>query len=153
MPQLVKGGKYVFGWSKVHSEGKIIIPPEALEEYGFQSGEKVILMSGSKTSGGFGITSPRLLEGSPMSAFLGELPQLSEFRMHEGTWIEHNKRFFSWLRMQEGYIVVPLKTLEKFGAHPGNSLLSVRGSGLALGFLIKGPLYKLAQKYQNIAVF
>ena len=89
-------------------------------------------MSGSKTSGGFGITSPRLLEGSPISGFLEELPQLSEFRMDEGTWIVHNKRVFSWIRMQEGY-----------GVHPGNSLLSVRGSGLALGFLIKGPLYKL----------
>ena len=74
-----------------------------------------------------------------MSAFLGELPQLSEFRMDEGTWIVHNKRVFSWIRMQEGY-----------GVHPGNSLLSVRGSGLALGFLIKGPLYKLAQKHQLI---
>jgi len=153
MPQLVKGGKYVFGWSKVRSDGKIIIPLEAFQEYGFESGENVILMSGSKTSGGFGITSPRLLEGSPMSAFLGELPQLSEFRMDEGTWIVHNKRVFSWIRMQEGYGVVPLKTLESYGVHPGNSLLSVRGSGLALGFLIKGPLYKLAQKHRDILRF
>jgi len=153
MPQLVKGGKHVYGWSKVHPEGKIIIPLEALEEYGFQTGENVILLPGSRTSGGFGITSVRVLEGSPISGILEELPQLSEYRMEEGTWIVHNKRIFSWLRMQEGYIVVPLKTLEMYGAHQGNSLLCVRGSGLALGFLIKGPLYELAQKHQNIDVF
>ena len=153
MPQLVKGGKYVFGWSKVRPESKIIIPPEALEEYGFKTGENVILMSGSRTSGGFGITSPRLLEGSTISGFLEELPQLSEFRMDEGTWIVHNKRIFSWLRMQEGYIVVPLKTLESYVVHPGNLLLSVKGSGLALSFIIKGPLYKLAKKHLEIDVF
>ena len=96
MPQLVKGGKYVFGWSKVHPRGKIIIPPEAFEEYGFLAGEKVISMSGSKTSGGFGVTSLRLLEGSPLSSFIEELPRLSEFRMEEGTPVVHNERIFSW---------------------------------------------------------
>jgi hypothetical protein len=153
MPQLVKGGKYVFGWSKIHPKGKIIIPPEALEEYGFQTGEDIILMSGSKTSGGFSITSPRLLEGSPLSAFFRELPQLSDVSMREGMTIEHNKRYFSRIKMQEGFIAVSSTTLTIYGIHSGNSLLSVRGSGLALGFLIKGPLYELAQKHQNIAVF
>jgi hypothetical protein len=67
--------------------------------------------------------------------------------------IEHNKRFFFRTKMQEGFIVVPSKTLSCYGIHPGNSLLSVRGSGLALSFLIKGPLYEIAQKHENIAVF
>jgi hypothetical protein len=29
MPQLVKGGKYVHGWSKVSAKGKIVILDEA----------------------------------------------------------------------------------------------------------------------------
>jgi hypothetical protein len=33
MPQLVKGGKHTFGWSRVGKTGRIIIPPEALTEY------------------------------------------------------------------------------------------------------------------------
>ncbi len=33
MPQLVKGGKYVYGWSKVSTKGKIAIPDKAKEEY------------------------------------------------------------------------------------------------------------------------
>lgn len=56
MPQLVKGGKYVFGWSKVNDEGKIVIPSKAFIEYHFKAGEKIILLSGSRTSGGFGLT-------------------------------------------------------------------------------------------------
>ena len=56
MPQLVKGGKHVFGWSKVGEQGSIVIPSEAFAEYHLITGENVILMSGSKTSGGFGLT-------------------------------------------------------------------------------------------------
>ena len=153
MPRLVKGGKYVYGWSKIYPKGKIIIPHEALEEYGFQTGENILLMSGSKTSGGFSITSSRLLEKSPLYVFLEEMPQIADLRKNEGMAIEHNKRFFSRTKMQEGFIAVPSKTLACYGSRPGNSLLSVRGSGLALSFLIKGPLYELAQKHENITVF
>ena len=41
MPQLVKGGKYIFGWSKVGKEGKIKIPPEAYEEYNLKKDKYV----------------------------------------------------------------------------------------------------------------
>lgn len=61
MPQLVKGGKYVFGWSKVNSEGKITIPQEAFDEYQFKSGTKAFLLPGSKRSGGFVLTTIHLL--------------------------------------------------------------------------------------------
>ena len=30
MPQLVKGGKHVFGWSLVTAGGEVLIPPEAV---------------------------------------------------------------------------------------------------------------------------
>jgi len=45
MPQLVKGGKYIFGWSCVHPDGRIMSPPEAREEYCFEPGGKLIVMS------------------------------------------------------------------------------------------------------------
>ena len=55
MPQLVKGGKNAFAWSKVRINGEIKIPNEVIVEYDLQPGDKVIIMSGSKTSGGFSI--------------------------------------------------------------------------------------------------
>jgi bifunctional DNA-binding transcriptional regulator/antitoxin component of YhaV-PrlF toxin-antitoxin module len=153
MPQLAKGGKYVFGWSRVQRQGRIIIPPEAFKEYGFQSGENTFLMSGSKTSGGFSITSARLLEGSPISEFLDDLPQLVDPVKNQGTTIEHKKRLYSRVKMKKGFIVIPFDTLAKYGVEAGCLLLCVRGSGLALGFLSKGPLHRLAQKHPSIAVF
>jgi len=50
MPQLVKGGKYTFGWSRVGDTGRIVIPAEAVEEYRLKESEKLILVPGSKTS-------------------------------------------------------------------------------------------------------
>ena len=37
MPQLERGGKYVFGWSQVSENGVIVIPGEAVGEYGHGS--------------------------------------------------------------------------------------------------------------------
>lgn len=62
MPRLVKGGKWVYGWVIVGPQGELRIPPEAGDEYGFQSGEEVVFLPGSRSSGGFGLSTPRLLE-------------------------------------------------------------------------------------------
>ncbi len=61
MPQIARGGKNVFGWSKVGIDGKIVIPPEAIEEYSLNEDDRTILIPGSKTSGGFGLSSKRIL--------------------------------------------------------------------------------------------
>jgi len=43
MPRLVKGGKYVYGWSEASSEGRIVVPDEALADYNLRPPCKVIL--------------------------------------------------------------------------------------------------------------
>ena len=45
MPQITKGGKWVFGWVVVGQNRQIVIPPEAYAEYGFQPGEAVIFFA------------------------------------------------------------------------------------------------------------
>ena len=58
MPRLVKGAKWTFGWVVVGPERKIVIPPEAWDEYGFQVGDEAIFTPGSLKSGGFGVSTP-----------------------------------------------------------------------------------------------
>ena len=55
MPQLVKGGKWVYGWVIVGLQGELTIPPEAWHEYGFRTGDEVTFLPGSRRSGGFGL--------------------------------------------------------------------------------------------------
>ena len=153
MPQLVKGCKYVFGWSQVSSGGRIEIPPEAFIEYHFQVGEKIILMSGSKTSGGFGVTKCKSLRESQLSALLRRCPELADFRVPEGIVIKLNGRTYCWVTISEMNITVPEITLAHFGIKQGDYLLAVRGSGLALGFIVRGPIIEEAQKHPEIEIY
>jgi hypothetical protein len=45
MPQLVKGGKRIYGWTIMNFEFRVRIPAEAHTEYGLHSGEQVIIQS------------------------------------------------------------------------------------------------------------
>ncbi len=48
-----KGGKFIFGITKVNLDMGVRIPLQALQEYAIKSKGKVFLISGSKKSGGF----------------------------------------------------------------------------------------------------
>ena len=56
MPQMNKGGKFIYGQSVIHTDGRLRFPPQAAEEYLIASEEKVYLFTGSKTTGGFCVT-------------------------------------------------------------------------------------------------
>jgi len=149
VPQLVKGGKYVFGWSKVGESGRIVIPPEAVEEYGFRDGDKVFIMPGSRSSGGFGISLPALLKGTSLSSILP--PELERFQTPRGEIIKSGKRTLCWTVVEKGgCIVLPVETLKAYGTGPGALLLSVRGSYLALGFLVRGPIVEEALQHPEL---
>ena len=53
MPQLNKGGKYVFGLSIISPENKIKIPDDTLKTYLQDNENKIIIFTGSKVTGGF----------------------------------------------------------------------------------------------------
>ena len=126
MPQLAKGGKWAFGWVVVGKRRNITIPPEAYHEYGFQTGDEVIFLRGSKRSGGFSI------------GRVAKIPPLFE------------KRILARGRVaRQGRVILPPET----GVQPGDRLLAVRGSGLALGLSAQGPIYELALKHPELEVF
>ena len=154
MPRLVKGGKYVYGWSEVGSGGRVVVPDEALAEYNFKRSSKVILLSGSRRSGGFALTTLSLLKNSRLSVILDENPRLAGFQLPEGETMTIAGKPCCWVTLNtDGSIVVPLETLKQYGVNPGDRLLSVRGSGLALAFIVKGPLIAEAKKHSTLTLF
>jgi hypothetical protein len=154
MPQLVKGGKYVFAWSRVSELGKVVVPPEAVEEYGLENTEKVVLMPGSKRSGGFGLTTVRLLKGTPVGTNVEKEPRLARFEAPEGEPVRIGSKTYCWVGMgKNGIFSVPLKTLRLYGVEPGGKLLVVRGSGRAVGFIVRGPIIEEAERHPEIELF
>ncbi len=129
MPQLVKGGKWVFGWVIVGRQGELAIPPEAWGEYGFQAGDEVIFIAGSRRSGGFGLSHSRLLVEVPTPLLVRALAR----SRIDGA----------------GHLVVP----PEVDVNPGDRLLAVRGSGRALGFVTRGPIYDEALKHPELEPF
>lgn len=122
MPRLVKGGKWVYGWIVVSEERAIRIPAEALAEYGFRAGDEILVLRGSQRSGGFGLSTPERIGNA-----FGEL--------------DGSRRLLGRARLaQDGWLSLP----SIVAASPGDRLLAVRGSGLALGFVVQGPIYEQA---------
>jgi len=154
MPQIVKGGKNVFGWSIVGNDGRIVIPPEAFEEYLFIEDKRAILIPGSKLSGGFGLSSKRILENSTLKDILDHNPLLAGYKIPEGEIVKINRKKYCWVSLQkDGSIILPQKTMKGYGIKPGDYLASVRGSNLAIGFVARGPIYFEARKHQEIEEF
>jgi len=154
MPYIARGGKYVFGRSKVGKTGKIAIPQEAMNEYGLADWKKVILMSGGRRSGGFALTTPGLLRGSPLSSVLDRLPQLRRFQMPEGRVVRIGGRAFCWKTIEEGgCITLPPETLREYEIMVGDLLLVVKGSPIAIGFALRGPIIEEASRHPELEVF
>ncbi|MGD9117749.1 MAG: hypothetical protein PVJ08_03315 [Dehalococcoidia bacterium] len=154
MPQLVKGGKFVYGLSRIGPQGDIVIPPQAMKEYGYAAGDNVIVMSGSRTSGGFGLTQKRLLEKSELKAMVEALPGLMNFRIAEAETIENEGRFFCWTIIKDGGCVnLPDSTLADYGLKAGDVLAVGRGSYLSIAFIARGPILEEALKHPELEVF
>ena len=153
MPQLAKGGKYVFGWSKIGQKGEVQIPAEAVKEYELKPGEKVILISGSKTSGGFVVAKRSLIEQSAIPV-LAENPDLANYKIAEGTTIKFKGRLYSWTRIRgRGQMTLPPHTLDTFQIKPGDHLLSIRGSNVGFVMGVKGPIIEKAKLHPELQAF
>lgn len=131
MPRLVKGAKWTFGWVVVGPERGIAIPPQAWDEYGFQASGEAIFTPGSRTSGGFGISTPALAAQAGRKMDGASLHELGRGRFGDR------------------WVVVPPEVEVK----PGDRLLTVRGSGYGLGVVARGPIYEQALKHAGLAVF
>jgi len=83
MPQLVKGGKWVFGWVIVGGHREITIPPESYTEYGFQAGKPVFFLRGSGLALGFLTRGPiyeEAVKHSEIETFVGHTRSAGDFR-------------------------------------------------------------------------
>lgn len=128
MPQLNKGGKWIFGWVVVGKNHQIQVPQESYNEYGFQSGETIFFTRGSRRSGGFGVGRQDILA--------------SNERIRSRIILQGNMG-------EKMQIIIP----PEINIKPGERLLAARGSYYALGFLQFSPIYEEALKHSEIGIF
>ena len=154
MPRIVKGGKYIYGVSTIHEGHKIFIPDEAVKEYQLYLSDKLILMSGSKASGGFSLSLPGKMHNSGLS----DIPYIlkynaneNSFLQKEGAIIMYKKRLTTWLKFnKDNSVMLPLKIAKMFNLKKNDSLIVVKGGNMGPGFIAKGLIYKEAINYGSL---
>ena len=101
MPQMNKGGKFVFGESVIHPDGLVRLPPQTVGEYQIASEGNVYLFTGSKSTGGFSVTRRGLLLPSKLGHILTETPALLDYEATEGGFLPYKGRFYCWTAISE----------------------------------------------------
>jgi bifunctional DNA-binding transcriptional regulator/antitoxin component of YhaV-PrlF toxin-antitoxin module len=153
MPQIAKGGKFIFGWSVVR-ERTVIFPSQVVEEYGLAGEDRVILTTGSKSTGGFTVSRMGLLAGSALGGLFLSHPELTSHTPPEGAFLRYKGRGYCRVRLHEGgHLLLPPHTMIYLGIGEGDMLLLIRGSNIAFVCGHRGPLVEKAREHQEIPVF
>ncbi|AGT43376.1 hypothetical protein [Treponema pedis] len=147
MPQITKGGKYIFGWSKIRENGVIIFPTPAVQEYKLEQETFVYIVSGSRQTGGFCVMPEPLLLHSPLKHILQENPQLADRSLEEGTLISYKGRKYGRLALKDNGIRLSAALLHALELTAGDALLCIRSSNIAFTMGVKGSLIDKARAY------
>lgn len=148
MPQMNKGGKFIFGRSLIHGDGSIRLPDQAIEEYGLRAGGKVYLFTGSRSTGGFCVTRRELLEPSKLGHILRDLPELLHCTADPGVFLPYKGRSYCWMDLSpSAQLCLPPAALAFLALSPGMRLLAIRSSDIAFTMGAYGPLLERAERY------
>lgn len=150
MPQMNKGGKFIFGRSLIRPDGAVCLPPQAVWEYGIAAEGSVFLFTGSKSTGGFCVTRRGLLEPSRLGYILRDVPRLGNRAVPPGEFLPYKGRSYCWIPIApSGEIRLPEETMAFLSLSPGMLLLSIRSSDIAFTMGAKGPLLERAERYEG----
>ena len=154
MPQMNKGGKYIFGWSVIRENGKITFPASAIEEFKLQKERYIYIVSGSKQTGGFCVMSEPLLSRSKLNHILKENPDLADRTLKEGELISYKGRKYGWLTLKDNGVHLSSPLMQTLDIKVGDKLLAIRSSDIAFTLGAKGALIQKAHEYTGeIEVF
>lgn len=155
MPQMNKGGKFIFGKSVIQPDGSMQLPSQAIEEYSIVKEGRVYLFTGSRITGGFCVTRKGLLYPSRLGHILSDVPQLLDYTSEPGEFIKYKGRFYCWVDIAKtGKLALTEEMMRFLEIKPGMKLLSIRSSDIAFTMGAKGPLLEKAENYEGeIPVF
>lgn len=149
MPQMTKGGKYIFGWSKIKEDGKLSFPTMAIKEYKLEKEKYIYIVSGSKQTGGFCVMSEVLLSDSKLNSILVRNKCLAERSLKEGELILYKGRMYGWLSLNGTNVNLPQSLMDFFGVNIGDKLLAIRSSNIAFTMGFRGSLIDKANNFKG----
>jgi hypothetical protein len=146
MPQISMRGKFVFGWSVISESHQVVIPRQAYDEYLLKDCNNLILISGSKRTGGFCVSNRMMIDKSSINGLFEAFPQLYNYQIREGEFVKFKGRLYCWVKQKDGILSLSAETLKILDLKTGDKLLSIRGSNIAFVMGVKGPLIERASQ-------
>ena len=132
MPQINKGGNFIFGKSLIWDDLTICLPSQALTKYNATAEGKVYLFTVSKVTGGFCVTRKELLEPLKSGHILTDNPALQCYQTAEGEFVKYKGRSYCWVNISEnGVIQLDQRIINFLNLKIGMELLSIRSSDIA----------------------
>ena len=151
MPQMNKGGKFIFGKSLIRKDLTLHLPPQAVTEYNIAVENKVYLFTGSKSTSGFCVTRKGLLEYSKLGHILTDNPDLKNYRTAEGEFIPYKGRSYCWVDIsKDGRIHLTPEMMVLLNLKIGMELLSIRSSDIAFTMDAKGPVLEKVATFDGV---
>lgn len=150
MPQMNKGGKFIFGESVIRSDGRVQLPPQAVAEYDIAAEGRVYLFTGSRSTGGFCVTRRGLLLPSKLGHILRETPALLRCEVRAGAFLPYKGRFYCWTPVSpSGELWLTSDMMTFLRLEPSMRLLAIRSSDIAFTMGARGPLLEKADRYNG----
>lgn len=150
MPQMNKGGKFIFGKSVIRPNGELQLPERAICEYDITAECRIYLFTGSKSTGGFCVTRKGLLEPSKLGHILSETPELRDYTSDPGSFIRYKGRSYAWTEISgDGKIVLTDAMMAFLNLEAGMKLLSIRSSDIAFTMGAYGRLVEESLKHED----
>ena len=150
MPQMNKGGKFIFGKSIIRDDGTVQIPEQAIQEYNITSEGKIYLFTGSKSTGGFCVTRKGLLEPSKLGHILYDNPELNDYTSLQGAFVKYKGRSYAWVEISpDGKVILTDEMMSFLKLDVGMKLLSIRSSDIAFTMGAYGRLMEESMKHEN----
>lgn len=148
MPQMNKGGKFIFGKPLIRDDLTVHLPAQAVTEYNIKAEGKIYLFTGSKVTGGFYVTRKGLLEPSKLGHILTNTPALQNYQNAEGEFVPYKGRSYCWVNISENGIIRLTDEMIRFlNLKIGMELLSIRSNNIALMMGAKGQLLEKSQTF------
>lgn len=130
MPSLMPGmpgAKEAYGVSVIREDLKINIPPPAIKRYEIRPGDQVILVTGHRGEGGFGMLNKK-------RAAAGVFKKYIDIMAKQDFIYDFNGKFYVLTEAGDCMIQMNREMMERFHLHPRDRLLVVKSTTVAMSF-------------------
>ncbi|MGD9780721.1 MAG: hypothetical protein AB7V14_01060 [Kiritimatiellia bacterium] len=121
------GTKEAFGISVVGLDGTIRIPPRAFAHYRFRAGDWAVAVTTHRGEPGFALLNKKRAEATVFRKFIAQLETPDEVRRFQD-------KAYALVRVDAGAIRLAPALLAAFRLKPGDRLMSVKSTTVALSF-------------------